>query len=167
MMNNEQRITNAEVLFIHLAGPLAIGTAMAKPKPEYHTTTTWVYVGCDGDGGPIITDPIPSINPLQSLGDPDCDGWEPVYNTEVVLVPTKNDVIIGPDYAVWNPNDDPNDDSGPNRYYDDVPADGGYNHFELRRHKRAYTLPGVFQQGDPAPPMQEAGDWLLEEVWDN
>jgi len=160
MMNNEQRITNAEVLFIHLAGPLAIGTAMAKPKPEYHTTTTWVYVGCDGDGGPIITDPIPSINPLQSLGDPDCDGWEPVTNTEVVLVPTKNDVIIGPDYAVWNPNDDPNDDSGPNRYYDDVPADGGYNHFELRRYKRAYTLPGVFQQGDPAPPMQEAAQWL-------
>ncbi len=78
---------------------------------------------------------------------------------------TKNDVIISPDYAVWNPNEDPEVSNGINYYYDDVPADGGYNHFELRRYKRAYTLPGVFNQGDLAPPMDEAADWLMEEVW--
>ncbi len=54
-----------------------------------------------------------------------------------------------------------------NWYYDDVPADGGYNHFELRRYKRAYTLPGVFNQGDLAPPMDEAADWLKTTVFGN
>lgn len=77
----------------------------------------------------------------------------------------KNYIIIGPEYAVWNPNDDPEIDNGINAYYDDVPADGGYNHFELRRYKRAYTLPGVFQQGDLAPPMEAAADWLEFQVF--
>lgn len=71
----------------------------------------------------------------------------------------------GPDYAVWNPNDDPGD-GNINWYYDDVPADGGYNHFELRRYKRAYTLPGVFQKGQLAPPMDEAAQWLQNFVFD-
>jgi hypothetical protein len=75
-------------------------------------------------------------------------------------VPTKNDVLIGPEYAVWSPGQDPLVSNGINYYYPDVPADGGYNHFELRRHKRAYTLPGVFTAGQEAPPMEVAALWL-------
>jgi hypothetical protein len=82
------------------------------------------------------------------------------------LIPTKNDVLIGPDYAVWNPGEDPEDDNGVNSFYSDTEPDGGYNHFELRRMKRAYSLEGVFEQGDYAPPMHDATTWL-EELWQN
>ena len=82
------------------------------------------------------------------------------------LIPTKNDVLIGPDYAVWNPGEDPEDDNGVNSFYSDTESDGGYNHFELRRMKRAYSLEGVFEQGDYAPPMHDATTWL-EELWQN
>lgn len=84
-----------------------------------------------------------------------------------ITLPTKNDVIVQPEYATWGPGQDPNDDSGPNRYYDDIPADGGYNHFEIMRYKRAYTLPLVFRVGDLAPPMRDAADWIDEEVFGN
>lgn len=79
--------------------------------------------------------------------------------------PTKNDVLIGPEYAVWSPGQDPLVSNGLNFYYSDVPADGGYNHFELRRHKRAYTLPGVFTAGQVAPPMGQAATWLEFQVF--
>lgn len=76
-------------------------------------------------------------------------------------VPTKNDVLIGPEYAVWSPGQSPTNANGINYYYDDVPSRGGYNHFELRRYKRAYTLPGVFSAGEYADPMFEARTWLI------
>ncbi len=84
--------------------------------------------------------------------------------------PTKNDVLIGPEYAVWSPGQHPLVENGINYYYDDVPTDGGYNHFELRRHKRAYSLPNpsggyYFQQGDVAPPMGQAGAWIRDEIF--
>lgn len=82
------------------------------------------------------------------------------------LIPTKNDVLIGPDYAVWNPGDDPAADDGINKFYSDLETGGGYNHFELRRMRRAYTEPGVFEEGDYAPPMYDASQWLGE-VWQN
>ncbi|MEX2603685.1 MAG: hypothetical protein WD361_05760 [Gracilimonas sp.] len=59
-----------------------------------------------------------------------------------------------------NPND-----RNINWYYDDIPANGGYNHFELRRYKRAYEMPGVFNQGDLAPPMEQVADWLEFQVF--
>lgn len=98
---------------------------------------------------------------------PEFDCWELQYIPTPFALATKNDVIIGPEYAVWNPNEDPDILNGVNYYYDDVPADGGYNHFELRRYKRAYTLPGVFNLGDLAPPMNEAAIWLEDDVFDN
>jgi hypothetical protein len=81
-------------------------------------------------------------------------------------VPTKNDVLIGPEYAVWSPGQSPTNANGINYYYDDVPTVGGYNHFELRRHRRAYTLPNpaggnYFTKGvDTADPMAEAAEWI-------
>ena len=78
---------------------------------------------------------------------------------------TKNDVLIGPEYAVWSPGQNPNDRVN-NWFYDDIPQDGGYNHFELRRYKRAYTDgPGGFVQGQLAPPMEEAADWVKYDVF--
>ncbi len=44
------------------------------------------------------------------------------------------------------------------------PADGGYNHFELKRHRRAYTLPGVFETGDLAPTSQVNLPWF-NDAW--
>jgi len=80
---------------------------------------------------------------------------------------TKNDVLIGPEYAVWSPGQNPNDRAN-NWFYDDTPQDGGYNHFELRRYKRAYTDgPGGFVQGQLAPPMRDAGDWVKITVFGN
>lgn len=73
-------------------------------------------------------------------------------------------MLLGPAYAVWSPGQNPNDQSV-NFLYDDLPTEGGYNHFELRRSKRAYSLPGVFNAGDPAPPMEAAEEWLEEVVY--
>ncbi len=56
--------------------------------------------------------------------------------------PTKNDVLIGPEYAVWSPGQSPTTANGINYYYNDVIVRGGYNHFELKRYKRAYEQPG-------------------------
>lgn len=39
-------------------------------------------------------------------------------------VATKNDVLIDPEYAVWSPNQNPNN-RVENWYYDDVAAEGG------------------------------------------
>ena len=89
---------------------------------------------------------------------------QPVYLT--ITVPTKNDVIVQPEYATWSPGQDPNDRIT-NWLYDDIPADGGYNHFEIMRYKRAYTLDDVFQVGDLAPPMRDAADWIDEEIFEN
>lgn len=83
---------------------------------------------------------------------------------EYVETPEKNERILPLEYRA-EANDDPEVDDGVNAYYDDVPADGGYNHFELRRHKRAYTLPGVFQAGQLAPPIRDAAIWLDDEVF--
>lgn len=116
----------------------------------------WVYICTNDDPGDPGQFPPPT-------GEGDC--WEWQYIAVNMPIATKNDVIVGPHYAVWNPGEDPND-RDINWYYDDVPADGGYNHFELRRYKRAYTLPGVFQQGDIAPPMGEAAGWLDETVFE-
>jgi hypothetical protein len=84
--------------------------------------------------------------------------------------PTKKVVLIGPEYAVWSPGET-HDDFLRNWYYDDVSAVGGYNHFELRRQRRAYTLPNpaggnYFTKGvDTADPMAEAATWLQDFVF--
>jgi hypothetical protein len=86
--------------------------------------------------------------------------------------PTKNDVLIGPEYAVWNSGQSPNDEVL-NFYYDDVPTVGGYNHFELRRHRRAYELPNpnstepFFRKDDLTPPFEVLVDWFETQVFDN
>ena len=74
------------------------------------------------------------------------------YQTITVHVPVarKNDGLISPNLAVWKKGQNPND-RVTNFYYGDEGADGGYNHSELRRARRAYTLPGVFQAGEVTP----------------
>jgi hypothetical protein len=76
-----------------------------------------------------------------------------------IQIGTKNDGLLTPQSCVWDPGS-PLVGYAKNKYYDDVPNDGGYNHFELKRYKRAYTLPGVFNVGDYAPPMREAALWI-------
>lgn len=44
--------------------------------------------------------------------------------------------------------------------------EGGYNHMELRRYKRAYNdSDNGIVQGQPAKPMDEAMDWLFNEIF--
>jgi len=86
-----------------------------------------------------------------------------LYDVQVIQwynkIATKNDGLLSPESCVWDPGSSLTDNPK-NQYYDDDPADGGYNHFELKRYKRAYTLPGVFNAGDYAPPMKDAADWI-------
>ena len=78
---------------------------------------------------------------------------------------TKNDGLLTHESCVWDPGS-PLVGYSKNKYYDDVPDEGGYNHFELKRYKRAYTLPGVFNAGDYAPPMREAARWINNDFQD-
>ena len=92
-----------------------------------------------------------------------------LYDVQVIQwynkIATKNDGLLSPESCVWDPGSSLTDNPK-NQYYDDDPADGGYNHFELKRYKRAYTLPGVFNAGDYAPPMREAARWIDNDFQD-
>jgi|GEM_PF-1120725 pimeloyl-ACP methyl ester carboxylesterase len=85
-------------------------------------------------------------------------GGEYHYRTETVQIADKNDGVVNIHSVLWSKGDSFNGDH--NQYFDDVPADGGYNHFELRNHKRAYTLPGQFAKGDLNPSMEEVSKWI-------
>jgi pimeloyl-ACP methyl ester carboxylesterase len=126
----------------------------------------WVPVECEDTSGGSGGDDMPGYEDGQGGNSYEFECWDYQYVNTSMITATKNDVIVGPPYAVWNPNEAPNDRIL-NWWYADITTDGGYNHFELRRHKRAYTLPGVFQQGDLAPPMEETADWLEITVFGN
>lgn len=85
--------------------------------------------------------------------------WETV--TVYIPVARKNDGLVAPNLAVWSPNQNQND-RVTNFYYGDEGADGGYNHSELRRARRAYTLPGVFRAGEETKPWREAKTWMID-----
>jgi hypothetical protein len=70
----------------------------------------------------------------------------------------KNHDLVHTHRVLWSENDEFDDLN--NLYFDDVPIDGGYNHFELRHYERPYTLPGVFVKGDRNPPMEELQKWI-------
>ena len=52
-----------------------------------------------------------------------------------------------------------------NYYYSDTEAQGGYNHMEIRRLRRAYNDPanGIVKN-ERAEPMDQAERWLLRDV---
>ena len=91
-----------------------------------------------------------------------------LYEIQVIQwynkIATKNDGLLTPESCVWDPGSSLVGYSK-NKYYDDDPADGGYNHFELKRYKRNYELKDanlsiIFKVGDPAPPMDDAAKWI-------
>lgn len=86
--------------------------------------------------------------------------YQTVYND--VLVADKNDGVVNIHSALWTRGDGFISDH--NRYFDDigVNGDGGYNHYELRYHKRQYTLPGVFEKGNLNPTMEYAENWIRD-----
>jgi hypothetical protein len=90
--------------------------------------------------------------------------YQNVTRTITVRIPEKTDLVVTPNYAVWSPGQQPNDRNA-NFLYDDTEPDGGYNHFEIRRMNRAYTLPDVFEKGDITPPMREVREWFMEDVF--
>lgn len=120
------------------------------------------YCG-DNDGfgdGPGYSGPGGFFN-IDELIDEPCStnpGGEYHYRTETVQIADKNDGVVNIHSVLWSKGDSFIGDH--NQYFDDVPADGGYNHFELRNHKRAYTLPGQFAKGDLNPSMEEVSKWI-------
>jgi hypothetical protein len=76
----------------------------------------------------------------------------------------KSDGVLNTHSALWSA-DDGFDDLN-NSYYPDVLLndngndEGGYNHFELRHYERPYTLPRVFDKGDPNPTMSRLELWI-------
>lgn len=69
--------------------------------------------------------------------------------------------------ALWSEGD--NLESTHNLYMNDTDEDGGYNHFELRNHARAYTLKRsdgsiIFSKGDKNPAMGRAEKWINTEL---
>ena len=78
------------------------------------------------------------------------------------IVPTKNDGMLSPQFAVWHKGDNPNDKVH-NWYYGDTGAGGGYNDLELLRYKRTYTE-GPNKKGDLERPMKDTHDWLKGKV---
>lgn len=140
---------------------IIISEGLATHCPEKEKITFPIYIspctdgtsrGYSGPGGffnidELIDEPC-SSNP----------GGEYHYRTEIVQVADKNDGVVNIHSVLWSKGDSFIGDH--NQYFDDVPADGGYNHFELRNHKRAYTLPGQFTKGDLNPSMEEVRKWI-------
>jgi hypothetical protein len=124
------------------------------------TTTIQTYIPpCDDGGGRL-----PGAFNIQPI-DEYCSqypGGEYREETFSVKVPDKHDGVVNIHSALWSKNDAFTDDN--NRLFDDVPADGGYNHFELRNYARHYTLKEngavVFSKGSKNPSMEEAENWI-------
>ena len=132
---------------------------------ETRTGTRQVYdpYKCTTGGG---KDPYAlkteNINLLIPVQDPNCDPWRNETYTYTVQIPLKNDGVSAPKYDLWNAGDQLNSSSDNNFYYSDL-GDGGYNHLELRRHKRQYRQ-GANRKGDLAEPMLQTKNWLEEKV---
>lgn len=119
---------------------------------------------CDNGGGPVG---IYNIQQTEIPADYTCISgvlYKITIQKFYVLVATKNDGLLTPESCVWDPGSSLTNNPK-NHYYDDVSADGGYNHFELKRYKRNYeskdvNLNTVFRVGDYAPPMRDAARWI-------
>ncbi|MBO6523689.1 MAG: hypothetical protein JJ971_07695 [Balneolaceae bacterium] len=90
-----------------------------------------------------------------------CRNLFEVWSVRVGAYPEKHDGVVNISSVLWSMGDAFIGDH--NQYFSDVPADGGYNHFELRNHKRAYTLPGQFAKGDLNPSMEEVANWIKDD----
>ena len=97
--------------------------------------------------------------------------YEYTYYTYTSTVETKNDGVMGPQYGVWDKSqmerydvDVTTSNRNGNLYMDDAGDDGGYNHMELRRSKRAYSKGGVFSKGDANPPVEKTERWMRERL---
>jgi hypothetical protein len=138
---------------------------------SYFTETKYVqvqeYVGACSDAGP---GPYLSIysNLLSPIDECTETGFRTVNKEVTVVVAQKNDAVFAPQYGVWKETSMPYYATGKasgNYYYSDTEEKGGYNHMELRRYKRAYDDPGNgIVKGNKAKPMEEAEQWIREEV---
>jgi hypothetical protein len=127
---------------------------------QIHTIST-VEIVCPNQGGFGSDIEFLGIEDQNNLDD--CYP-QLVYQTITVRLPEKTDLIVTPMYAVWSPGQSPNDQNV-NFLYDDTEPDGGYNHFEIRRMNRAYTLPDVFERGQITPPMDDVRRWFESDVF--
>lgn len=122
------------------------------------TVTIRSYIPpCENGGGRL---PGQFNDQLIDKGCSQNPGGEYRYQTYTLQIADKNDGVVNIHSALWSANDSFGDRN--NRYFSDVPADGGYNHFELRNYARDYDLEGQFEVGDESPPMQFAKNWIID-----
>ena len=108
-------------------------------------------------------DPFPSVEELEVLfqeagcSTPGQEGgyWGTETYSYSILVPTKNDGLLGPKYCRWNSGDNYNDQSH-NFYYGDAGTEPGYNHSELKNYKRKYSP----REGGVSRPWEPMEDWF-------
>lgn len=109
------------------------------------------FPGWDGPQAPV--DFLCSENP----------NGEYIISEVSISLPDKHDGVVNIQSVLWSEGDALSDDF--NEYFSDIPHDGGYNHFELRNHKRVYDLPSNgaqpgFAKGDPNPSVEFAANWI-------
>lgn len=93
--------------------------------------------------------------------------------TYIALIETANDGVITPSYGSWKASETTNWNvqNGPlglngNQYFTDQEKGGGYNHFEMRRAKRAYSWDNHkygdedIIEGQENPPLRTARLWF-------
>ena len=132
-----------------------------------------VCIPQDGGRGPL--DPATPIAYRLQTRMRECARGESAYRytpySYTVTVETKNDGVMGPQYGVWDKAqmaryavDVTGSSNNGNSYLSDLGDDGGYNHMELRRSKRAYSKGGVFSKGDANPPVEGVERWMKKKL---
>jgi len=120
------------------------------------------YPPCESGGGSDGPGRVPGFFDIGTLPNGDqCStksGGESIIEYKEFPIADKNDGVVNIHSVLWKEGQALI--STHNQYFDDIPADGGYNHFELRNYKRAYTLPGVFNKGDINPSLEKAELWI-------
>lgn len=116
---------------------------------------------CENGGSPIGFPIMLDINVLPSGEECSTNpNGEFAYRPKEIQIADKNDGVVNIHSVLWSKGDALISDH--NQYFDDVSVDGGYNHFELRNHKRAYALPGYFNKGDKNPSMEKVEFWIRD-----
>lgn len=87
------------------------------------------------------------------------------YEDATFQVADKNDGVVNINSVLWSKGDAFDDAN--NLFMSDAPYNGGYNHFEIRNYKRAYSLPSSngnpgFSEGDVNPAMLRVENWIVD-----
>ena len=144
-----------------------IGTTWSTIINSYRMATIEVleYIPpCENGVGPLRISIMFDVGILPNGDECSTDqNGEYVYRPKEIQIPDKNDGGVNINSVLWSKGDAFGDRN--NIFMSDIPADGGYNHFEIRNYKRAYSLPSSngnpgFSEGDVNPAMLRVENWI-------